>query len=127
MRCFILPMQCAIKTCTGLHGYALFSNRSIYARFPSARRSSKFRYCFVAEDGVRPRIENPPVIGAGGARSIPALAQPRPRRWTPSDGIAGEIGRSAGVGTGRFGVDPLEFILAKRLGIAPVRAGGVEA
>lgn len=24
MRCFILPMQCAIKTCTGLHRYALF-------------------------------------------------------------------------------------------------------
>jgi hypothetical protein len=80
MRCFILPMQCAIKTCTDLHRYALFSNRSICARFLSARRSSKFRYCFVAEDGVRPRIENPPVAGAGGARSIPALAQPRPRR-----------------------------------------------
>jgi hypothetical protein len=80
MRCFLLPMSCAIKTCTGLHRYALYSNRSICARFLGARRSSKFRYYFVAEDGVRPRIENPPVAGAEGARSIPALAQPRPRR-----------------------------------------------
>ena len=46
---------------------------------------------------------------------MPALANPRPRRWTPSDGVTGRSGKGA-VGSA-VGGEPLVFILASKLGI----------